>query len=151
MVPLHHRTKLTKSGEDSPPVPPLIPQRRGGQGHPLRKLRQKTTRRYYKRESLHAVLHGRDVIVCPSRNRGTHIQRWKNKTCARHGEDRGGGKGVGERDSSGGYHHGTRTTGVSCRRRLLQLRASVVVQGHRVCLPLGGPQLHVLSVSGVVR
>ena len=30
MVPLHHRTKLTKSGEDSPPISPPPPQRGGG-------------------------------------------------------------------------------------------------------------------------
>ena len=31
MVPLHHRTKLKKSGEDSPPVPPPSPQRGVGE------------------------------------------------------------------------------------------------------------------------
>ena len=44
-----------------------------------------------------------------------------------------------------------RATGVSYRRRLLRLRASVVVQDHTVRLPLGGPQLHVLLVSGAVH
>ena len=33
----------------------------------------------------------------------------------------------------------------------MRLRASVVVQDHVVRLPSGGPQLHVLSVSGAVR
>ena len=111
--------KKKMQGEDSPPVPPLPPQRGGRRGHPLRKLRQKIARRYNNRESLHAVLHGLDVIVCPSRNRGTHRRRWRNKTCVRHGEDRRVGKGEGVGDGAGGYHHGTRTTGVSCRRRLL--------------------------------
>ena len=31
MVPLHHRTRLTKSGENSPPVPPP-PTAKGGRG-----------------------------------------------------------------------------------------------------------------------
>ena len=91
------------------------------------------------------------LSVCPSISRGAHRRRWQNKTCARHGEDRGGRKRGGERDGAGGYHHGTRTTGVSCRRRLLRLWASVVVQDHTVRLPSGGPQLRVLSVSGAVR
>ena len=111
----------------------------------------KTAHRYYKRESLHAVFHGGDVIVCLSSNRETHRWIWQNKTCARHGEDRGGGKGEGGGGGVGGNHHGTRTTGVSCRRRLLRMRASVVVQDHAVRLPSGGPQLRVLLVSGVVR
>ena len=112
---------------------------------------QKTTRRYYKRESLHSILHRCDVSDCPSSNRGTHRRRWQNKICARHGEDRGGGKGEGGEGGAGGNHHGTRTTGVSCRWRLLRLRPSVIVQDHAVRLPLGGPQLCVLSVSGAVR
>ena len=105
-------------------------------------------RRYYKHESLHAVLHGRDFSDFPSSNRGTHRQRWQNKTCAHHGEDQGDRKGEGGRDGAGGNHHGTSTTGVSCRRRLLQLWASVLVQHHVVRLPFGGPQLRFLSVSG---
>ena len=74
-----------------------------------------------------------------------------NKTCARHGEDRGGGKGKGGGDGTGGNHHGTSTTGLSCRQRLLQLRATVALQDHAMCLPSGRPQLRVLSVSGAVR
>ena len=31
MFPLHHRTRLTKLGENSPPVPPPLPQREGGE------------------------------------------------------------------------------------------------------------------------
>ena len=34
MVPLHHRTKLTESGETSPPVPPPPPQRGKGEDAP---------------------------------------------------------------------------------------------------------------------
>ena len=34
MVPLHHRTKLTESGEKSPPVPPPPPQRGKGEDAP---------------------------------------------------------------------------------------------------------------------
>ena len=150
MVPLHHRTTLTESGEEYTAVPLPPPQSGGRRGRPHRKLRQKTAHRYYKHESLHAVLHGRGVIVCPSSNRGTHRRRWRNKTCARHSEYRGGRKEEGGGDVAGGYHHGTRTTGVSCRRRLLRMRAPIVVQDHVVWLPSGGPHLRVLSVSGVV-
>ena len=150
MLPLHHRKTLTESGKGSPPVPPP-PLQGGGWGRPLQKFCKKTARRYYKRESLHAVLHGRDVIVCPSSNRGTHRQRWRYKTCAHCGEDWGGGTGEGGGDSAGGNHHGTRTTSVSCRQRLLRMRAPVVVQDHAVWLPSGGPELCVLLVSGAVR
>ena len=52
---------------------------------------------------------------------------------------------------AGRNHHGTRPTGRSCRRRLLQIWAPVVVQDHAMWLPGGGPQLRVLSVSGAVR
>ena len=151
MVPLHHQKKLTKSGEYSPPVPPYPPQRGGGTGRPLRKLRQKTARRYKNCASLQTVLHGSDVIVCPSSNIGTHKQRWRRKTCALCGEDRGGGTGEGGGDGAGGNHHGTRPTGGSCRQRLLRMRAPVVVQDHAMWLPSGGPQLRVLLVSGAVR
>ena len=65
MVPLHHRTNLTKLGEDSPPVPPPPTAKGGGVRTPPSKIAPKTARRYYKRKSLHAVLHGRDVIDCP--------------------------------------------------------------------------------------
>ena len=41
MVPLHHRTKLTKSGENSPPVPPPPPQRGGGEDNPFENCAQK--------------------------------------------------------------------------------------------------------------
>ena len=41
MVPLHHRTKFTESGEKSPPVPPPPPQRGRGEDAPLKKLREK--------------------------------------------------------------------------------------------------------------
>ena len=45
MVPLYHRTKLTESGEKSPPVPPPPTTKGEGRGRPLRKLREKTARR----------------------------------------------------------------------------------------------------------
>ena len=97
------------------------------------------------------MLHGSDVIVCTSSNRGTHIQRRRYKTCSRRGEYQGGGKGEGGGDGAGGNHHGTGPTGGSCRQRLLQMRAPVVMQDHVVWLPSGGPQLRVLLVSGAVR
>ena len=151
MVPLHHRTRLTKSGENSPPSPPLQPQGGGGWMTPPSKIAPKTGRRYDKLNSLHAVLHGRDISDCPPRNRGRHRQRWRTKTCACHGEDRGGGKGEGGGDVAGGNRHGTSTTVLSCRRCLLLLRATVVLQDHVMRLLSGRPQLRVLLVSGAVH
>ena len=40
---------------------------------------------------------------------------------------------------AGGNHHGTGQTGGSCQRRLLRMRAPVVVQDHAVRLSGGGP------------
>ena len=96
------------------------------------------------------MLHGRDIIVCPSSNRETHRQRWRETTCARRGEDQGDEKGGGRGYSSGGNHHCTGTTGGSYRRRLLRMRAPVAMQDHAVWLPSGGPPLRVLLVSGAV-
>ena len=138
-------------GEESPPVPSPPPQRGGGRGRPLRKLCRKTAHRYKNHTSLHTVLHGSDVIVCPSSNRGTHRRRWRRKTCACRGEARGGRTREGGGDGAGGNHHGTRQTGGSFRQRLLRMWAPVVVQDHAVRLLGGGPQLHILSVSGAVR
>ena len=50
-------------------------------------------RRYDPCTSFHPVLHGGDVTVCPSRNIGTHRRIWRETTCARRGEARGGGTG----------------------------------------------------------
>ena len=47
------------------------------------------------------------------------------------GEERG--------DGAGGYHQGTRQTNRSCRQRLLQMQATVVVQDRAVRLSGGGP------------
>ena len=41
VVPLHHWTKLTKSGEYSPPVPPPIPQMGGGKDTPIENCAKK--------------------------------------------------------------------------------------------------------------
>ena len=108
-------------------------------------------RRYNKRNSLSSVLHGRDVSDCLPRNRGKHRRRWQTKNCAHHGQYRGGRKGEGGGDIAGDKHHGTSTTGLSCRRRLLRMRVSVVLQEHAVRLQSGRPQLCVLLVSGAVR
>ena len=64
-----------------------------GRGSPHRKLCKKSAHRYDSCTSFHPVLHGGDVTMCPSRNRGTHRRRWRETTCARHGESRGGGTG----------------------------------------------------------
>ena len=117
-VPLHHRTMLTISGECPPPILTPPPQK-GGARTPPSKLRQKTARRYNKRKSLRAVLHGRDVSDYPPSNRGSHRRRWRAKTCARPGQVRRVGRGEGGGGGSGGKHHGTSTTGLSCRRRLM--------------------------------
>ena len=74
-----------------PPV--LTPHHKGGETRtPLRKLLQKTARRYNKRKSLRAVLQGCDVSEYPPSNRESHRRRWRAKTCARPGQDRRVGK-----------------------------------------------------------
>ena len=139
MVPLHHRTKLTKSGENSTSVPP--PTKRGGGGvrKPNSKIASKKERRYNKRNSLCVILHGRDVSDCPLSNMGKHRQGWRTKNCDRHSQYRRGGKRKGGEDGAGGKHNITSSTGLSCWRPLLQIRVSVILQDHAVRLPSGRP------------
>ena len=111
----------------------------GGWGIPLRKLREKTAHRYKSCTSFHTVLNGSDVTVCPSRNRGTHRQRWRGNTCARCGKAWGGGTGEERGDGAGGNHHGNRQTDGSCQRRLLRMWETVVVQDRALRLLGGGP------------
>ena len=149
-VPLHHRSMLKILGEDSPTVltpPPPSPQRGGGQGHPLRKLRQKRARRYYKCKYLRAVLHGCNVSNYRPSNRGSHRRILRAKTCVCPGQVR---RGKGGGDGAGGKHHGTSTIGLSCWWYLLWMWVPVVLQDRVLRLPSNRPQLRVLSVSGVV-
>ena len=101
MVPLHHRTKYTESGEKSPPVPPPPPQRGKGEDAPFKNCAKNGAWVGFQ-HIFSPVLHGGDVTVCPARDRGTHRRRWRKPTCACRGEDRGGGTGEERGDGAGG-------------------------------------------------
>ena len=152
MVPLHHRTKLTESGEESPPVPPP-PHRKGGWGEdaPFKNCAKKLCV-----GTTNAILYTpfcTDVtsLCAPLAIEGHTDGDGDTKPAPVVVEIKGTERGEKGDSSVSGNHHGTRTTGGSCRRRLLQMRAPVIVQDHVVWLPSGGPQLRVLSVSGAVR
>ena len=63
---------------------------------------------------------------------------------------RGEGGEVGG-DGAGGSHHGTSTIGLSCRRRLLQMRTQFYVQDRAMQVPQGRLHLRVLTISGAVH
>ena len=55
-----------------------------------------------------------------------------------------------EGDGAGGSHHGTRTIGLSCRQRLLQMQAHIDVQDITVLVPQDRSRLCAMSMYGAV-
>ena len=140
---------LKCQGENPPQF--SFPQDKGGRRNTTyKKLREKTARREYAQTSHYTSEFRRDVSDNPSRNRGIQRRRWQSEPGVPFGQERRGKRIEGEGDGSAGSHHVTSTFGLSCRRRLLQMRAYVDVQDRAIRLPQGRSRLRVMPLSGAV-
>ena len=107
-------------------------------------------RREYARPSRYMSEFRRDVSDIPSSNRGSQRRRWQSAPGVPFCEAQRGKRREGEGDGAGGTHHGTSTFGLSCRQRLLRMRANVDVQDHAMRVPQGRSRLCGIPVSGAV-
>ena len=139
------------SGEPTPP-PVLIPPRRrgGGEIQPSKKLCEKTARREYVRPYLYTYEFRCEVSNIPSSNRGSQRRRRQSEPGVPFGEDWRGKRREGEGDGAGGTHHVTSTFGLSCRQRLLRMRANVYVQDRALRVLQGCSRLHDMPMSGAM-
>ena len=117
MVPLHHRTKLTESGEEYPPSLPPPPQRGGGGGEDATFGNYAKKRRVGTKIAHLYTPYCREVtsLCAPLAIEGHTDGDGEEKPAPAAVKLEGAERGKEGGDGAGGNHHGTKTIGRSCR------------------------------------